>query len=295
MNEIQIIAPKSIEETEKLSATLAKSSLLPNAIRGKAADIMATILAGAELGLAPMQSLRGIVVIQGKPCLSADTMGALCQRRPDVCEYLLMRESTPTRAVYETKRRGHTSPTTMAFSSDDAARAGLTGDNWRKYPAAMLRARALSAICRAVYPDLCLGLYDPDELQPEPQTKRDEKDITPTIAPLSAQMPISPAKEAKAQLEQCETYMAESGAVVVPHEGLTRFLAVESAKPQTPAPGPTLFARIKVLLERHELRGQPAADLMLAATGKTSRKELVEDDYGRIEAAIVELEAEDVA
>lgn len=188
-NELVVITPKSIEEAERMSKTLAASHLLPDALRAKPADVLATVLAGAELGLAPMQAIRGIVVIKGKPTLSADTMGALVKRRRDVCEYLILKESTPERAVYETKRTGDPAATTMEFSIEDAKRAGLAGDNWRKYPAAMLRARCLSAICRAVFPDLCLGLYDPDELGPEsiqataPASAPVERDVTPKTAP----------------------------------------------------------------------------------------------------------------
>lgn len=195
-SEIQIVAPQSIQETETLSLTLAKSALLPAELRGKQADILATILTGAELGLAPMQSLRGIQIIKGKPTLSADTMGALCKRRGDICEYLNLKESTPERVTYETKRKGE-AITTMSFTMADAQRAGLAGsDTYKKFPAAMLRARCLSALCRAVYPDLCLGLYDPDEL-------RDLPPESPTPAPAEKEInppppsPAAPSQTAK--------------------------------------------------------------------------------------------------
>lgn len=188
MNELTIVAPKDIAESEHLSSTLAKSSLLSDAYRGKPADILSAILTGAELGLAPMQSLRSIVVIKGRPTLSADAMVSLCKRRADICTYLQLKESTPTKATYETQRKGDPSPTQMSFSIEDAQRAGLAGnDNYKKFPAQMLRARCASAICRAVYPDLVLGLYDPEELSPDSfsatpppvQAAPVEKDITP--------------------------------------------------------------------------------------------------------------------
>lgn len=193
---LAVVAPKSIEESERLSLTLSKSRLLPEALAGKPSDILATILAGAELGLAPMQSLRGIVIIKGKPTLSADTMGALVKRRRDVCEYLVVRESSDKRATYETKRVGDPSPTSLSFTSDDAVRAKLNGENWQKYPAAMLRARALSAICRSVYPDLCLGLYDPDELTPEPV--RSVAKVTPIRESVDAEWSHEPDSVAAA-------------------------------------------------------------------------------------------------
>lgn len=176
-NEITIITPKTLSEAKQLADTLAGARTIPEALQKSPADCMAIVLAGAELGLAPMQSIRALVLIKGKPTLSADAMGALVKSRRDVCQYLLLKASDATRATYETQRLGDPAPTTMSFTIDEAKAAGLAGnDNWRKFPAAMLRARALSAICRAVYPDLLLGVYDPDELAPEP------RDVTPPRA-----------------------------------------------------------------------------------------------------------------
>lgn len=188
-NEIAIIAPKNLEESERLSTTLSKSMLLPNGLTGKPSDVLAVVLTGAELGLAPMQAIRGIQIIKGKPTLSADTMGALCKRRRDVCEYLVLKASTAEKAVYETKRVGDPEPTRQEFTIEDARVAGLAGqDNYRKHPKAMLRARCLSAICRTVYPDVVMGLYDPEELgasntdiAPDPAPQPTEKDITPPV------------------------------------------------------------------------------------------------------------------
>lgn len=159
-DEIVIIAPKTIEETRSLSKELALSNLMPAALRKKPEDLFAIVLTGAELGLAPMQAVRGMHIIEGKVSLSADLMGALVKRSP-VCEYLTLVESSGTVATYRTKRKGEPGETVISFTLEQAHAAGVTGKgNWAKYPDAMLRARALSAICRAVYPDLCLGLYD---------------------------------------------------------------------------------------------------------------------------------------
>jgi hypothetical protein len=170
---ITVITPKSLSEAKELAQTLAAARSIPEVLQKSPADVLAIVLAGAELGLAPMQSIRGIRLIKGQPALSADAMGALVKARRDVCQYLLLVESTPQRAVYRTQRVGDPQPTELTYTLEDAQRAGLTGgDNWRRYPAAMLRARCLSAICRAVYPDLLLGVYDPEELsvveQPRP-------------------------------------------------------------------------------------------------------------------------------
>lgn len=155
--------PANLEEAMTLATTLSKSSLIPVALRQKPADVLIILMKGAELGLAPMQALSSISVISGKAVCEAALMVGLCVRQSDICEYFRLVESSPERAVYETKRKG-SEPVSMGFTIAEAKAAKLTGkDNWTNYPAAMLRARASSALARAVYPDLCMGIYIPDE------------------------------------------------------------------------------------------------------------------------------------
>ena len=165
--------PTSLSEALHVSQVLVASRLLPRAIQTPEAAF-AVIATGRELGLSAMQALRAIHIVEGKPTLSADLMVALVKRSPE-CSFFRMVESTGERATYETQRRGEPSPTRLSFTMDEARASGAASkDNWRKYAAAMLRARASSGLARAVYPDLVLGVYDPDEL--------DVRDVTPPSA-----------------------------------------------------------------------------------------------------------------
>lgn len=160
--------PASIDEAYRLAKLLVASRMLADGITGPEAAF-AIIATGRELGLTAMQSLRSIHVIKGRPTLSADLVCALVKSRTDVCEYFRLVESTELSAVYETKRRGEPEPTTMRFTLEDAKRAQLLGSaNWQKFPAAMLRARCITSLARAVYPDLVMGIYDPDEIADRP-------------------------------------------------------------------------------------------------------------------------------
>lgn len=162
---IAVITPRGIGELKELSTLLAPSAMLPEALRGKPGDVMATIMTGAELGLLPMQSVRAIDMVKGRPTLKAEAQVALVRRRKDVCEYFRLVESSDRVAIYETRRAGDPGPTRLSFSIEQAQRAGLTGNpTWAKHPEAMLRARCSSALCRTVYSDLLLGIYDPDEV-----------------------------------------------------------------------------------------------------------------------------------
>jgi hypothetical protein len=179
--------PRDIGEAFEMARLLVASGFMPRGVQRPEAAF-AIIAAGRELGLTAMQSLRSIHIIEGKPTLSADLIAALCKSRSDVCQYFRLVESTDKVARYETHRRGEPAPTAMAFSWEDAQRAGVTGkDNWKKYPAAMLRARCITALARAVYPDLAMGIYDPDEVTPEPVPRGPARVLhqEPTPAPKS--------------------------------------------------------------------------------------------------------------
>lgn len=131
-------------------------------------QVLATILAGRELGLPPMASLRSIYLINGKVGLAADIQLALMKKAGIKHTW---EETSEKRAALKLERSGD-APHVQAFTLDDAKRAGLTGGNWQKHPAAMLRARCVSAAAKAYAPDVLAGVYDPEELEalpaPEP-------------------------------------------------------------------------------------------------------------------------------
>ncbi len=158
--------PQNLGEAMELSKTLATSSLLPPDLQRNPANVLAQILAGSERGLGPMQSISGFHVIKGKPVMSSELMAALVRRSPE-CEYLQLIESTDDSATFETKRRGDPRPTRMSYSANEAKRAGTAkpDSGWAKHPAAMCRARAMSSLCRVVYPDVLLGTYEESEAE----------------------------------------------------------------------------------------------------------------------------------
>jgi len=141
---------------------LLSSGVLPADIR-TAEAAFAIIQTGAEMGLAPMQALRSIHVVKGRPILSADLMVAMCLRS-GVCKYFRRVADDGQRAEYETLREGMPEPARMAYTLAEAEVAGLTRNpTWRAHTRAMIRARAKSALARDVYPDLVAGIYTPDE------------------------------------------------------------------------------------------------------------------------------------
>jgi hypothetical protein len=158
--------PSTWQEAALLAETLAKSSIIPDYLKGKPGDVLVILMMGRELGLGPMQSLRMIHVIKGKPGLSADLVVGLCLKSP-VCDHFTLVSSSDTEATYEAMRKGALGPTRLSFTMEDAKRAGLaTNDNYRRIPAPMLRARCATALARVVFPDIVGNLYDKEELDP---------------------------------------------------------------------------------------------------------------------------------
>ena len=164
--EIAPFRPENLNQAARLATSLAKSTMLPTALRGKPADVLVVLITGHELGLSPMQSIRGMHVIEGKAVMSAEMMSGIVRFHDGTCKYLMLVESTDTVATYETHRIGDPRAVQLSYTIEQASKAGLAGkDNWKRHPAAMLRARCLTAICRAVYSDLINGVYDPEEIE----------------------------------------------------------------------------------------------------------------------------------
>lgn len=158
----------------------------------RAEDALWIIATGHSLGLDAMASLRGIHIVSNKPVLSADLMAAVAMRHPD-CERFQVVEMTPKRAVVEVKRRGWETATSVPFTLDDARDAGLLNNpTWKKYPADMCKARAISRAARLAFPDAVLGVYVEGELDGDPATSLEEREEVEVIE-------VAPAKLKKSR------------------------------------------------------------------------------------------------
>jgi hypothetical protein len=195
-------APATLTEAIQFSDMLANSSMVPKAYQGKPQDILVCVQWGYEMGLAPMQALQNIAVINGKPSVYGDAAMALVQASPvceDVEEYF-EGEGTPNPvAVCVAKRRGR-KPVVAKFSVEDAKRAGLWGKQgpWQAYPKRMMQMRARGFALRDAFPDVLKGLITAEEAQDYPTEVNHSKPAKVAIPanPLDLVAPPSPALEA---------------------------------------------------------------------------------------------------
>lgn len=163
-----------------LAAQIANTDFVPAAMRGKPAAVTACILFGDELGLGPMQSLAKIDVIDGRAAPKAELARALVL---GAGHDLWIEESTSQRCTVVGRRRGSANEQRVTWTMDDAKRAGLDGKpNWRKWPRAMLVARASAELCRNSFSD-CLGGITMFAEEVDDETAPDQ---TPAPATLTA-------------------------------------------------------------------------------------------------------------
>jgi hypothetical protein len=210
----QGFAPTTITEAIQFSEMLASSQMVPKQYQGKPQDIMVCVQWGMELGLAPLQALQNIAVINGKPSVYGDAAMALVQASPlceGVEEFIEGEGTTNPIAVCVAHRKGR-KPVRSTFSVEDAKRAGLWGKQgpWQAYPKRMLAMRARGFALRDAFPDVLKGLITAEEAQdyPAEDKPRQARDITPAN-PLDSLAPPADPVLVDADIEQVETVAVE--------------------------------------------------------------------------------------
>ena len=165
MPNLTMLEPKSLSEAMEFSKTLAQSGLVPDAYRGKPANILVAIQWGYEVGLPPMQALSNINVINGKATLWGDALVAVCKKHPD---YYGMKEWLEGDTAYcsvKRKVKDTVEETVREFSIADATKAGLMNKAgaWKSYPKRMLAQRARGFALRDAFPDAIKGIITTEE------------------------------------------------------------------------------------------------------------------------------------
>lgn len=152
-----------LSDRMKYAQALASADLLPAAYRKKPANVLLAMEYGHALGLDTVTAMQSVHVIDGKPTASAQLIGALVRRSG----HRLRVTGDDKHAVAEIVR--HDDPEFVFRAEWTIARAqaaNLTGRGpWKQYPAAMLKARAITEVARDACPEALAGVaYTPEEL-----------------------------------------------------------------------------------------------------------------------------------
>lgn len=235
------LALRSLDDVERLAKIACTSGLV--SLRPEQAAVI--LLTGHELGLSPMQSLRGIYVVNGKPVLSADMLVAVV-RASGRCASWVVVESTEDRCTITTQRKGESATASRTWTMADAKRAGVTGKPiWSQYPRTMLRHRCAADLAREVYPDVVLGLYDPEELGADEHV---EQETPAPVAPSRVVIepdpapPVDPEREAIEQETPAEVpavledFYARVAEIELPGEAVPVWMKYRGDLAALPAP-----------------------------------------------------------
>ncbi len=183
---------------------LAESGLLPAQYRKQPANLLYAIEYGEMLGLPPMAAINGIHVIEGKPSASAALISALVRR----AGHRLRITGDDKHAVCEIVRADDAEFTFRSeWTLERARAAGVAGKGvWKNYPAAMLKARALTECARDACQEALSGvMYTPEELgayvdeEGLPVRATAEHASPADVAPPSTDRQTDPATDADAE------------------------------------------------------------------------------------------------
>lgn len=241
-----------------LGEMLAKSGLLPQSLRTREA-VATVILKGNELGLPPMAALEGIAVVQGKAVIGAHLLLGLVKRAygPGA---MWVSETTNDACTVSYRVPGVARVLAYTFTLGDAQRAGLADKaTWKQYPAAMLRARAISAAAKLAFPEVVGGLYVAGELPGTQEMVTDDGDVvidhaTGEIvhdAPPDPATPERPARSAQPASPRPDVDDPDPNAITRPQQ-----------------------QKIKALMRALDLSGEQARDLAMGWVGVGSTTEM---------------------
>ena len=175
MSKVSILEPTNLGEAMEFAQKISSSSMVPKQYQGNPTNTLIAMQWGYEIGLAPMQALQGIAVINGKPSIYGDALLGLVRKDPRCMgiEEKIEGENETMNAVCILKRK-HTDGTIelikREFNVQMAKRAGLWGKQgpWSQYPERMLQMRARGNCLRDAFPDVIKGIITVEEAKDYP-------------------------------------------------------------------------------------------------------------------------------
>ena len=130
MSKVSILEPTNLGEAMEFAKQISGSSMVPKQYQGNPTNTLIAMQWGYEIGLAPMQALQNIAVINGKPSIYGDALLALVRKDPRCMgiEEKIEGENENMRAICILKRKhidGSIEMIDREFSVLMAKRAGL--------------------------------------------------------------------------------------------------------------------------------------------------------------------------
>ena len=168
---IMAIIPQSWSEIVSMAAAIVRAGMAPKHYEGSVEKASVAIMAGLEVGLAPLAALQGIYVINNTPTLYGDALLALVRGSgllEDISEEQIEDEAgVPTLARCRVKRRGQASWAEQEITQVQAKKAGWWGKSgpWTATPKRMMQMRARGWVLRDTFADVLKGIKPAEEME----------------------------------------------------------------------------------------------------------------------------------
>jgi hypothetical protein len=204
----------SLPDMVRYAEHLAEADMLPKGFVGRPANVLYAMEYGRTLGITPIAALTGIHVIEGKPSASSGLIGALVRQaghklrikgdgRSATAQIIRADDPDWTYEVTWTLERAEQAGLCQLKDGKPWARdRNGKPTAWEKYPAAMLKARAITEVARDACEDVLFGLhYTPEELGA--YVDQDGNPVDAPVQPLRAVQAesVAPARPSTAQVE----------------------------------------------------------------------------------------------
>lgn len=179
--EIAAVVPRTLEEAFRMAQMIVGAGLAPDSYDTNGSPdpqkIVIGILTALEIGVPPLTGLKGIAIINKRPCIWGDLAIALVQSKNLLAKMEHHYTGTDGQDDFTCHvvmhRRGQESPYDAHFSIADAKRAQLWGNHkkrpWIEYPKRMLFNRARAFALRDGFADCLSGLAIAEEARDLPE------------------------------------------------------------------------------------------------------------------------------
>lgn len=152
---------EALEQINTLVAKLSESKALP-AWCDNPGKLMMTVLAGREIGMGPMEALRSFYLVNGNFTVYGSAVITQLKRHGYKIAWGECSDKKATVTLTSPGGETHTD----SFTIEEATTAGLVAksDVWKKYPAKMLRWKAVGQAVRFFCPEVLNGSYIREEM-----------------------------------------------------------------------------------------------------------------------------------
>lgn len=177
---VAALVPRSLDEAFRVAQAIAASGMAPKGM-DRPEQVMVAIMAGAELGLAPFQSLQSFAIVNNRPTLWGDGLMAVARAQGVQVRETLEGEGEQLVATCSVTRPDTGEIVERSFSVADAKKASLWNKQgpWQQYPRRMLQMRARAWALR----DGCADMLRGFQVREEVEDYQPVRDVTPRPTP----------------------------------------------------------------------------------------------------------------